>query len=72
MASKGSWLTGFKRLHGTEFARPPRADIDEIRGVRLMNEVEGRGCVKSSMGHDPTSQAPRLRSQEASTLFIDP
>lgn len=34
MTSRGSTLAGFNRLHGPDVARPPRADIEEIRGSR--------------------------------------
>lgn len=33
IASRGSKLTGFNRLHGAEFARPPRLDIWKLCGV---------------------------------------
>ena len=32
MTSRRSTLTGFNRLHGPGFERPPRADIEDIRG----------------------------------------
>jgi hypothetical protein len=51
MPSRGSKFTGFKRLHGPEFARPPRPDIEEIRNSMMFGLCEGCVVDKAEESH---------------------